>query len=42
LLFEAAQRQGFLKLPVAGMRENVMNFYPKEENGNLAKTLEVL
>ncbi len=27
LLFEAAQRQGFLKLPVAGMRENVVNVY---------------
>ena len=27
LLFEAAQRQGFLKLPVAGTRENVVNVY---------------
>jgi hypothetical protein len=27
LLFEAAQRQGFLKIPVAGIRPNVVNVY---------------
>ena len=27
LLFEAAQRQGFLKLPVTGLRQNVLNVY---------------
>ncbi len=27
ILFEAAQRQGFLKLPLAGARENVRNIY---------------
>jgi hypothetical protein len=27
LLFEAAQRQGFLKLPVTGLRPNVANVY---------------
>lgn len=27
ILFEAAQRQGFLKLPVAGLRDNVVNIY---------------
>lgn len=26
-LFEAAQRQGFLKLPVTGLRPNVTNVY---------------
>jgi hypothetical protein len=26
-LFEAAKRQGFLKLPVTGVRENVINVY---------------
>jgi hypothetical protein len=26
-LFEAAQRQGFLKLPLTGLRENVVNVY---------------
>jgi hypothetical protein len=27
LLFEAAQRQGFLKIPVTGIRSNVVNVY---------------
>lgn len=27
LLFEAAQRQGFLKIPVTGARPNVFNVY---------------
>ena len=27
ILFEAAQRQGFLKLPVGGLRPNVVNIY---------------
>ena len=27
ILFEAAQRQGFLKIPVAGIRPNVLNIY---------------
>jgi hypothetical protein len=27
LLFEAAQRQGFLKIPVCGIRPNVVNIY---------------
>lgn len=27
LLFEAAQRQGFLKMPVRGIRPNVLNIY---------------
>jgi hypothetical protein len=27
LLFEAAQRQGFLKIPVTGIRPNVVNIY---------------
>ena len=27
LLFEAAQRQGFLKIPVTGSRPNVLNVY---------------
>ncbi|MCP9804361.1 hypothetical protein KBY75_12365 [Cyanobium sp. T1G-Tous] len=27
ILFEAAQRQGFLKVPVAGIRPNVLNVY---------------
>ena len=27
LLFQAAQRQGFLKLPVTGIRPNVSNVY---------------
>ena len=27
ILFEAAQRQGFLKLPVSGLRPNVVNVY---------------
>jgi len=27
ILFEAAQRQGFLKVPVAGIRPNVLNIY---------------
>jgi hypothetical protein len=27
LLFEAARRQGFLKLPAAGLRANVVNIY---------------
>ena len=26
-LFEAAKRQGFLKLPVGGLRDNVANIY---------------
>ncbi|MFU8892043.1 MAG: hypothetical protein ACNA8L_00300 [Luteolibacter sp.] len=26
-LFEAAQRQGFLKIPVSGIRPNVLNVY---------------
>lgn len=26
-LFEAAQRQGFLKIPVTGIRPNVLNVY---------------
>ena len=27
ILFEAAQRRGFLKLPVGGLRDNVVNLY---------------
>jgi hypothetical protein len=27
LLFEAARRQGFLKIPVTGIRPNVVNIY---------------
>ena len=27
ILFEAAKRQGFLKLPVGGLRPNVVNIY---------------
>ena len=27
ILFEAAQKQGFLKLPVTGIRPNVLNVY---------------
>lgn len=27
ILFEAAKRQGFLKLPVSGLRPNVVNIY---------------
>ena len=27
ILFEAAQGQGFLKLPLTGLRENVVNVY---------------
>jgi hypothetical protein len=27
ILFEVAQRQGFLKVPVAGIRSNVLNIY---------------
>lgn len=27
ILFRAAQRQGFLKVPVAGIRSNVLNIY---------------
>ena len=27
ILFEAAKRQGFLKLPVTGLRDNVRNIY---------------
>ncbi len=27
ILFEAAKRQGFLKIPVAGIRKNVVNIY---------------
>lgn len=27
ILFEAAQRQGFLKVPAAGIRPNVLNIY---------------
>lgn len=27
ILFEAAQRRGFLKVPVAGIRPNVLNIY---------------
>lgn len=27
LLFEAARRQGFLKIPVTGIRPNVLNIY---------------
>lgn len=27
ILFEAAKRQGFLKIPVAGIRKNVINIY---------------
>ncbi len=27
ILFEAAKRQGFLKLPVSGLRPNVMRIY---------------
>ncbi len=29
VLFEAAQKQGFLKIPVVGVRENVRNAYSK-------------
>jgi hypothetical protein len=28
-LFEAAKRQGFLKIPVTGVRDNVRNIYRK-------------
>ena len=27
ILFEAAKRQGFLKIPVTGIRQNVINIY---------------
>lgn len=27
VLFEAAKRQGYLKIPVVGLRENVVNIY---------------
>jgi len=27
ILFEAAKRQGFLKIPVTGIRKNVLNVY---------------
>ena len=27
ILFEAAQRQGFLKVPASGIRPNVLNIY---------------
>lgn len=27
LLFDAARRQGFLKIPVTGIRQNVVNIY---------------
>lgn len=27
ILFEAAKRQGFLKIPVTGIRKNVLNIY---------------
>lgn len=27
ILFEAAQRQGFLKIPLTGIRPNVLNIY---------------
>lgn len=27
ILFQAAKRQGFLKVPVGGIRENVINIY---------------
>jgi len=27
ILFEAAKRQGFLKIPVKGIRDNVINIY---------------
>ena len=27
ILFEAAKRQGFLKIPVKGIRKNVINIY---------------
>ncbi len=27
ILFEAAQRQGFIKIPVTGIRPNVLNIY---------------
>jgi hypothetical protein len=27
ILFEAAQRKGFLKIPITGLRENVVNIY---------------
>jgi hypothetical protein len=27
ILFEAAKRQGFLKVPIAGIRPNVLNIY---------------
>ena len=27
ILFEAAKRQGFLKIPVSGIRKNVINIY---------------
>jgi hypothetical protein len=29
ILFEAAKRQGFLKIPVGGLRPNVVNVYRK-------------
>jgi hypothetical protein len=29
ILFEAAKRQGFLKIPAVGLRENVSNIYRK-------------
>ena len=29
ILFEAAKRQGFLKIPAVGLRDNVINIYRK-------------
>ncbi|MEI7577411.1 MAG: hypothetical protein WCK51_10990 [Armatimonadota bacterium] len=41
-LFEAAKKQGFLKIPVTGARENVRNVYRKwcEATGQTAVILE--
>lgn len=41
-LFEAAKKQGFLKIPVGGIRENVRNVYRKwcEVTGETAVILE--
>ncbi len=41
-LFEAAKKQGFLKIPLSGVRENVRNVYRKwcEVTGETAVILE--
>ncbi len=42
VLFEAAKRQGFLKIPAVGLRENVINVYRKWcEAANLSCDIRV-